>query len=627
MILPFIMNLETAGGNEYAHLPVLYFYLDLLKDKRGPVIAHERYFSSPDVIDKKLGGAASGFTTKEMATAMPSTKDLQSIGMYAIPQDFEDDLISDYAGRRDCWQSILHQENEKLDALIRSLFSRIESDYAEKIEAVLCYYCPASLRKIAEEKKIPIIFNERTSFRHPMFVFSGYFDMKDCYGKGELEARYKRFLSETSDKKVCFFGRKEILALFMTPWGLAYLDLVDTVRPSKELGICAVGSELAPLENTLFSTEDLMLDAQKIYLPGNIVLRGRGGSNQQTALEFILDCRRIASVHSNMSFDAMLLGRTSCSYGNSPFAFMANKEIRDTRENVAPLDFVNFVVFAYFVPWELLRDEEYIRWRLSKPSEIEIYSRHLEYILAKRGLDPSVLAQDGENRLAYILEKQNVKADLSFRHNFVGNVSGHYELGRNVFGCSSGVLFENFNDFEDWGAWSCRKDCRIKFLGNEAAYSSSAKRLVFAANALEKERHVAIIFNGKKLSEILILAERKEFSIDIPQQDIKIGENLLEFLSSEGEKSPVELGINDDPRKLVIGFAFLKICDCMIDERLEAVNQGVDERLEAVNQGVDERLELVNQSINDVRIYMRNLPDAIRYGASARGCGINLEKL
>lgn len=446
MILPFIIDLQIAGydgkGN-YDHLPVFYFYLDMIKNRKGPIIAHERYFSNPNAIQGIEKIKAFGL---EMGYSIPSIEDLKSIGQYTIPQDFEDELISDYPTQIDCWKDILWHENKKLDIFIRKLFSKIEADYNEKIEAVLCFYAPASLRKIAAEKGIYVIFNERTSFRPPLFISSGYFDFKENYRKGELEERYNKFLEETKENPVVLFERKEILSLFMTSKGLNYLDCIDSIQPSKELGICRCGEEMIPLEQSLFTTNQLSLEAQKLYLPENIVYRDR--TNSQTSIEFILSCRRIASVHSNMSFDTMLLGRTSCSYGNSPFAFMANNGIKDFKENIVPIEFINFVVFGYFVPWQFLRDEEYIRWRLTKPSEIEIYKKHLSYYLTQRGLDLSIFQQNKDDRLEVILKNQNVKLNATIKNHFTGSATGSYRLETNFLDNADGVLFENFYSME-----------------------------------------------------------------------------------------------------------------------------------------------------------------------------------
>ena len=602
MVLPFIIDLEMNGLNgtfSYDHLPVFYFYMDMVKKKKGPIITHERYFNNPLQISHIKSVEAFG---SEMKYTIPSISELNSIGKYSISQEFENDLISDYETQMDCWKDILLNENEKLSHLIKTLFNQIEKDYNEKIDAVICFYAPVSLRKVAKDRNIPVIFNERTSFRPPMFVSVGYFDLKENYGKGELEERYKRFLVEAKEKTISILERKEILALLFTSRGLNYLNLIDKIKPSKELGICSVGENAVIFKEGLFTLNELSHEALKIYLPEHIAYRDR--TDNRTSLEFILDCKRIASVHSNMSFDAMLLGRTSCSYGNSPFAFMANKGIKDIKENIAPLEFVNFVVFGYFVPWELLRDEEYIRWRLTKPTEIEIYNRHLEYYLTKRGLDATLLSLKNEERLTFILENQNVKTDKICSDNFRGNPHGSYFLGRNIFDCTEGVLLENFYDTEPWGAWTSEKTSRIKFIGNELAYPRSDRKLVFMAHSFHTERPITILFNNMKIAEETVTIEMREYVVPIPVNCIHVGENILEFISSEELICPKEIGMNDDPRKLAIGFDYLRILDYGLDNKiskLESIFNAHDDRLNAHDDRLnthDDRLNAHDDRLN-----------------------------
>ena len=594
MILPFVFDMEQPYGTDYDHLSVFYFYVNMILNKKGPIIAHERYFSNPNDILKIENVMKLGIhhLAQEMQYKIPSCEELNSIGKYCIPQNFEDEIISEYKTQRECWKDILLNENLKFTSLIDSLFNKIETDYNDKIEAVLCFYCPASLKKIADIRNIPVIFNERTSFRPPLFISMGYFDTKESYGTGELETRYNRFKNELPNSSAVLFERKEILSIFMTSYGLNYLEYVDKIKPVKELGICNVDPGILTLIDGLFSNNELYHTALKKYLPENIAFRNR--SDRQSAFEFILSCKRIASVHSNMSFDTMLLGRISCSYGASPFAFMANKGIEDENVKITDIDFINFVVFGYFVPWNLLRNEEYIRWRLSKPSEIDIYNKHLDFILKTRGLelvDLLNLNTKDNNRLCYILSHQNVHVDNKNFHKFIGDDSKSYILGRNVFDCDGGVLFENFEKKENWGVWSNRKTCTIKFIGNEIAFSKGNLKIVFVSNTLGNERLTSVIFNGVKLGDVFIPTDRIETSFMIPKNIIKLQNNILEFSSQEELRTPKELGINDDERSLAIGFSYIKICDCELESQFDFTKQELEKQLALIKQELEDKVD------------------------------------
>lgn len=108
---------------------------------------------------------------------------------------------------------------------------------------------------------------------------------------------------------------------------------------------------------------------------------------------------------------------------------MGNKGISDATDREVPLDFINFTTFGYFVPWEMLRDVEYIRWRLSMPTELEIYERNMRYYLSKRGLEiDRVFEQAPDARLGYILENQNVKADKEYHVKKSSSLKNAYDV-------------------------------------------------------------------------------------------------------------------------------------------------------------------------------------------------------
>jgi hypothetical protein len=79
-------------------------------------------------------------------------------------------------------------------------------------------------------------------------------------------------------------------------------------------------------------------------------------------------------------FEAMLIGRKTYGYGKHPFSFMENNGLSDNSVGIAPLEFLNYVVFAYFVPFDWIIEPEYLRFRLSNPPETEIYGRGFSYL-------------------------------------------------------------------------------------------------------------------------------------------------------------------------------------------------------------------------------------------------------
>lgn len=405
LIVPFVYDLDASKGNEFNSMSIFHLYMEMCLKNNYPMVSHKRYFdeSKKYLSDKNY--------VKHLKTCLSVNLSVGSAlsDKYAISADFDADLISSYPSQFACWIDVVNNANDKLLALIEDLFNRIENDYHKKIDAVLCFYSTESLRFAAERRGIKVIFTEQTSFRPPLYIQAGYFDLEKSYTKGELKKRYERFLQENKDAEIPYFSRKEILALFMTSFGLNYLDCIDNLKVEKELGVCVPEINSITVSDGFFTSGEMKIDVERAYASDEYKYRSR--NDEENTIEFILSCRRVASVHSNMSFDAMLLGRTSCSYGESPFFFMSNKGVSDKKENIAPLEFVNFVAFAYFVPWQLMLNPEYISWRMKGPTEKEIYFRHLEYYFANRGLDKKLIWMTNDERLSYILKNQNVKKE------------------------------------------------------------------------------------------------------------------------------------------------------------------------------------------------------------------------
>lgn len=433
MIIPFIYNLETVS--DYDHIAVLYFYLMMVKQTGGAMVAHERYFMDVDELYAQILSRDQLKSTAEfLEFDMPEQSDLDKIGKYVISQQFEDEMLTHFESRLDCWTYLLSKEFEPFTDIIDKIFDSIEQDYGESIEAVLCFYEPISLRCAAERRGFKVIHQEGTSFRTPFYRMAGYFDFKEGYGRGELEERYYKFKEETKDKDAFLFSAKEICALFMTSQGLSQLHLFDS-KPQYELGIGITDYSLGVnLKSTLINMDEILLEARKKYPMDQVTTRSRYrvtgcDDDSPSSFHFVLKCKRVAALRSNMSFETMLLGRTACIYGDSPFAFMGNKGISDATDREVPLDFINFTTFGYFVPWEMLRDVEYIRWRLSMPTELEIYERNMRYYLSKRGLEiDRVFEQAPDARLGYILENQNVKADKEYHVKKSSSLKNAYDV-------------------------------------------------------------------------------------------------------------------------------------------------------------------------------------------------------
>ena len=91
---------------------------------------------------------------------------------------------------------------------------------------------------------------------------------------------------------------------------------------------------------------------------------------------------------------------------------MCNKDIKETKR--ADIDALNYYIFGYLIPAELMFDAEYWKWRINKKvSEYDIYRKHFEYYLKYFDLEEGIIYNNNETeRFRYILMKRGCCGSL-----------------------------------------------------------------------------------------------------------------------------------------------------------------------------------------------------------------------
>lgn len=92
---------------------------------------------------------------------------------------------------------------------------------------------------------------------------------------------------------------------------------------------------------------------------------------------------------------------------------MGNHQLEGLPDRIASDDFLSFIAFGYLVPFELIKNVEYLMWRLSRPSEKEIYLYHLNYYCDCLHIRKGVLELPTDERLKALLKNRN--QDLVWR--------------------------------------------------------------------------------------------------------------------------------------------------------------------------------------------------------------------
>mgnify|MGYP000824833701 FL=1 len=89
---------------------------------------------------------------------------------------------------------------------------------------------------------------------------------------------------------------------------------------------------------------------------------------------------------------------------------MYKRQAHTVEEKAPEVDpmYLNFFAMNYLIPFKFMMDPEYIRWRLSDPSEKEIFEKHLAVHLANKKLDMSVMDLPASKRLKAFKEAKAV---------------------------------------------------------------------------------------------------------------------------------------------------------------------------------------------------------------------------
>ena len=112
--------------------------------------------------------------------------------------------------------------------------------------------------------------------------------------------------------------------------------------------------------------------------------------HSKKAVEFINKCEKIITINSSVAFEAALYGKPVFILGQSPYEILS-EDLNDLNKKFNYKDIntlerkkkINYLTFVYMIPYELLFDLEYIRYRLSNPKLTDLYKYHLSYYKEK----------------------------------------------------------------------------------------------------------------------------------------------------------------------------------------------------------------------------------------------------
>jgi hypothetical protein len=382
-------------STEAPHLWVFYHQLGKFRSDEIAFIGTEDYFRDPACFKNRWETSAD---TPFYEFMPPEPSRVQAARKYIVPYQIFTELESLHDSYVDTWKYLLTQRYDKLELILDEIICDILKSHT--IEAILAWYNTPSLDAIASRHGIKVIHYEFGTFRKPFYLtHTAFFDFSGTLRHTEAADRFCRFKQEICRQLPILLTKTEILNLFLSPEFLGYANQSSPDKAEFEIGLALQVEDTISITNNL-SNLDLIHTAVAHFGRSQVLARRHRDcfdkyddslctiDTSPNQLEFIRKCKQIATFHSNLALESILLNRTTYTFEQTPLNIVTQNGFAFSEKPVEDeLLRVNFLVFAYLVPYELMYDRQYLQWRLSQPSESDIYERHLQYYLNLIGAD------------------------------------------------------------------------------------------------------------------------------------------------------------------------------------------------------------------------------------------------
>jgi hypothetical protein len=258
-------------------------------------------------------------------------------------------------------------------AELEDAFAAALAPHAGSVEAILTWCNCPSLRTVADELGVPLVHLEIGPLRWSAYRQTGYVDFSGVNGGTEAAARFAAAglggVSASLDHLRAFF------AVAPAPAASGEFAAGVVLQVEDDSNLVAFGHG--------YDNQALLVHSHLRHPEGQVLVRAHPGSlfavkpdwyavdASPDAPSFISRCREILTINSSVGFEAMLMDVPVRVLGDCPFGHLATLPPARRRAAIA------FFLFAYLVPFDLLYDPAYLRFRLGRPSEAAIVRRHL----------------------------------------------------------------------------------------------------------------------------------------------------------------------------------------------------------------------------------------------------------
>ncbi|EKG9486592.1 hypothetical protein O5P33_004298 [Escherichia coli] len=358
--------------------PYLWLFLKYLHCSNEKIL----FITSPDyveVINDETQHSRWEFDTAPMASLGYSLPDEQSLARHEylyLDHALYETMLAQH--HHDPIKSFTTFLTESISELENELFSLLTKEIIQRVDAfVSICNCP-SLEKVARALNKEVIHLEIGPLRAPMYRNTAYLDFTGVNGNTEARARYESCQTEID------------ITCSMNDLHRYFLEAIS-LPSSSENQVAGIVLQVEDDSNIIayshnFTNISLISYVRQQHTLENILVRAHPGSlfrlrddifsidASANSLEFIQKCHSIYTINSSVGLEALLCEKKTNILGDCSYAFVAEEASGPTRVNA-----MAFYLFAYLVPFELIFNLEYLRFRLDHPAELDIVRKHLQF--------------------------------------------------------------------------------------------------------------------------------------------------------------------------------------------------------------------------------------------------------
>lgn len=358
--------------------PYLWLFLKYLHCSNEKIL----FITSPDyveVINDETQHSRWEFDAASMASLGYSIPDEQSLARHEylyLDHALYETMLAQH--HHDPIKSFTTFLTESISELENELFSLLTKEMIQRVDAfVSICNCP-SLEKVARALNKEVIHLEIGPLRAPMYRNTAYLDFTGVNGNTEARARYESCQTEID------------ITCSMNDLHRYFLEAIS-LPSSSENQVAGIVLQVEDDSNIIayshnFTNISLISYVRQQHTLENILVRAHPGSlfrlrddifsidASANSLEFIQKCHSIYTINSSVGLEALLCEKKTNILGDCSYAFVAEEASAPTRVNA-----MAFYLFAYLVPFELIFNLEYLRFRLDHPAELDIVLKHLQF--------------------------------------------------------------------------------------------------------------------------------------------------------------------------------------------------------------------------------------------------------